>query len=410
MPQPVPGTAHALIGSTRARNALIRRLREASSQMTTAALEAMEARLPWFSRLGAEERSWITVVARTGIDGFVSWFSASPGRERAPRSIFDAAPRALTREVSLGQTVELLRTTIDAVQAQIQRMPSKDRDVLSTAIIHYSSEAAFAAAEVYARAAEERGTWDARLEALVVDAVMRAESDETLVSRASTLGWDASASVVVVVGASPADSPGAVDDVRRDAERLGVNALTAVHGDRLIMILACPELPPGRTGQPRALELARRLRNHFGQGPIVAGPVVDDLVQASMSARSAMAGHRAAHAWPEGPEVISSLDLLPERALSGDGHARRALARDIHDPLAAAGGDLLETCTSFLDHGCSVEATARALYVHANTVRYRIKRIQDVTGYTPAQPRDAYVLRLAITLGRLTKQPQTTPM
>ena len=48
-----------------------------------------------------------------------------------------------------------------------------------------------------------------------------------------------------------------------------------------------------------------------------------------------------------------------------------------------------------------MEATARDLYVHANTVRYRLKRIQDVTGYSPTDARDAYVLRLAVTLGRL---------
>lgn len=116
-----------------------------------------------------------------------------------------------------------------------------------------------------------------------------------------------------------------------------------------------------------------------------------------------MSGHRVASAWPEGPDIITAMDLLPERALSGDGHARRILAQDIYEPLAAAGGDLLETCASFLDHGCSVEASARALFVHANTVRYRLKRIQDVTTYSPADPRDAYVLRLAITLGRLSK-------
>jgi len=51
-----------------------------------------------------------------------------------------------------------------------------------------------------------------------------------------------------------------------------------------------------------------------------------------------------------------------------------------------------------------VEATARDLFVHANTVRYRLKRIQDATGYSPTDARDAYVLRLAITLGRLSGQ------
>jgi len=69
--------------------------------------------------------------------------------------------------------------------------------------------------------------------------------------------------------------------------------------------------------------------------------------------------------------------------------------------LRSAGGGLLETLVTFLDQGLSVEAAARALFVHANTVRYRLRRIQEVTGYSPTDPRDAYALRLALTLGRL---------
>ena len=84
----------------------------------------------------------------------------------------------------------------------------------------------------------------------------------------------------------------------------------------------------------------------------------------------------------------------------GDGHARRTLAGEIY-PALAANKELLDTCVGFLDAGSSMEATARALFVHPNTVRYRLKRIQDVTGYNPADAREAYVLRMAITLGRL---------
>ncbi len=69
--------------------------------------------------------------------------------------------------------------------------------------------------------------------------------------------------------------------------------------------------------------------------------------------------------------------------------------------LGRAGGGLLETLVTFLDQGLSVEAAARALFVHANTVRYRLRRIHEVTGYSPTDPRDAYALRLAVTLGRL---------
>ena len=124
-------------------------------------------------------------------------------------------------------------------------------------------------------------------------------------------------------------------------------------------------------------------------------------MDAAASSREAVSAYRAAAGWPEAPRPVISHDLLPERALSGDGHARRALAHDIYEPLQAAGGGLLETLVTFLDQGLSVEAAARALFVHANTVRYRLRRIHEVTGYSPTDPRDAYALRLAITLGRL---------
>ena len=55
----------------------------------------------------------------------------------------------------------------------------------------------------------------------------------------------------------------------------------------------------------------------------------------------------------------------------------------------------------FLDQGSSVEAAARTLFVHANTVRYRLRRVHEVTGYSPTHPREAYALRLSLTLGRL---------
>ena len=72
-------------------------------------------------------------------------------------------------------------------------------------------------------------------------------------------------------------------------------------------------------------------------------------MEAAASTREALSGYRAAEAWPEAPRPVSSHDLLPERALAGDGHARRALARELYDPLRDAGGGLLETLVTFLD-------------------------------------------------------------
>ena len=46
----------------------------------------------------------------------------------------------------------------------------------------------------------------------------------------------------------------------------------------------------------------------------------------------------------------------------------------------ATGGDLVETLRSYLASGAQVRATAKALGVHENTVRYRLGRIEHVTG------------------------------
>jgi DNA-binding PucR family transcriptional regulator len=154
-------------------------------------------------------------------------------------------------------------------------------------------------------------------------------------------------------------------------------------------------------GTTNPVEIVQKLADWFGPGPIVVGPVVPDLMAAVTSARAAVAGLRAAPGWPAAPRPVQADELLPERSLSGDGHARRQLATDVYGPLTMGDGVLLDTVSTYLDSGGSIEATARAMFIHPNTVRYRLKRVGDLTGYSPASPRDAFTLRVALTLGRL---------
>lgn len=401
------GISKSLLPSAKVRATITKRLSAVTGDVTTATVAEMEARHAWFAALDADTRSWIGLVAQAGIDGFVRWFAdpESVGPSRA--EVFGTAPREMARKISLHQTVELVRTTIEVVETQIDEvMPRGDRPYLQAAIVQYSREVAFAAAEIYARAAEMRGAWDDRLEALVVDAVLRGETDENVLSRASTLGWHATSGVAVTVGGAPEGDPAtAVEEVRRVARSAGVDVLTAVQGDRLVVILGGSALE----SQLATVSVVEQFVDVFGPGPVVVGPVVEHLMESARSTRSALAGYRACPAWPEAPRPVGSHDLLPERALAGDGHARRALARDLYDPLAEAGGGLLETLVSFFDHGLSVEATGRGLFVHANTVRYRLRRIHEVTGYSPTDPRDSYALRMALTLGRLLKPTSGDP-
>ena len=373
----------------------------ATGALATAAMAAMEEKLPWFGELSAQDRSWIGLVAQSGISAFVEWFRDPEAHSSMPTRIFGSAPREFTRVISLHQTVDLVRTTIETIETTIGTLlPPDDVPIVHEAIQRYAREVAFAAATVYAQAAEMRGAWDARLEALLVDSVIRGEADESVRSRASALGWTGaagttgSAEVAVVVGrAGDTETTSNVADmVRQAAREAGADALCAIQGDRLVVVL-------GGTSKP--VEIVQKLAQWFGPGPIVVGPVVKDLMSAVTSARAAVAGLRAAAAWPAAPRPVQADELLPERSLSGDGHARRQLANEVYGPLTVGDGVLLDTVSAYLDSGGSIEATARAMFIHANTVRYRLKRVADITAYNPLDPRDAFTLRVALTLGRL---------
>ena len=371
-----------------------KRLSSSVGSLTQAALARMERDLPWFRQLGAEERSWIGLIAQGGIAAFVEWYAHPVPGSPVLVDVFGTAPRDLARVVSLRHTVEMIRTTIEVVEANVDSIVDADEiPAVREAVLLYAREVAFAAAEVYARAAETRGAWDARLEALIVDSVLRGEADEAVRSRAAALGWASASQVAVVVGHAPeGDRELVADAVRRSARQAGLDTLCAVQGDRLVVVLG---------GVADDSLAAAAVAEHFGPGPVVIGPSVPDLLAASVSARAAVSGHRAAAGWPDAPRFVTSDDLLPERALNGDGHARRQLVTAVYAPLQAAGPTVLETVAVFLERCGSIEATARALFVHPNTVRYRLQRVAEVTGLSAGDPREAYTLRLALTLGRL---------
>jgi sugar diacid utilization regulator len=273
---------------------------------------------------------------------------------------------------------------------------------LREAILLYSRDVAFAAADVYARAAEARGLWDARLEALVVDSILTGAADEELPSRIAALGWHGHGEVAVLVGTTPPLFD--VDQLRRTARKLGVDVLIGVQGSRLVLVLGRAEPPNRPDDVPTDLpfpEIARRLEPGFGSGHLVLGPPVPALVDASQSARAALGGFAVARAWRHAPRPVEADDLLPERALAGDPLAKQTLVERIYRPLQAHSADLVATLWSYLDNGRSLEATARELFVHPNTVRYRLKRVSEVIGWDATGPREALILQTALILGSI---------
>jgi len=376
--------------------ASVKAIERAAGALTTASVSRMDDELPWFRGLPADQRSSVMLVVQAGVMSFVEWLrqGGGPGPHEPADEIFNAAPRTLARSISLQQTVQFIKVTVEVVEEQVPRLsaPGEERAVMD-AILRFSREVAFSAARVYARAAESRGTWDSRLQALLVDSLLRGGTPDELASRASALGWDDRSPVAVAVGQSPGGEVSAIlHTVHRLARRMGVEVLGGVHGTRLVLVLG---------GAADPLAATEKLLGGFGEGPVVVGNAVPTLEEATESARIAFAGFRAAPAWPTAPRPVAASDLLPERALAGDVEARRILRQEVYGSLARAGGELLETLDGFFAAGGVLESAARSLFVHPNTVRYRLRRVGEITGLSPLLPRDAFTLRVALTVGRL---------
>ncbi|RFA09483.1 PucR family transcriptional regulator [Subtercola boreus] len=380
-------------------------LRTVSGELSTATIKKLDETLPWYGDMPPGRRSAVGLVAQAGIKSFITWYDDPTTTTWIASDVFGSAPRELLRSVSLTQTLQLIRVVVEVVE---ERIANGDQS-LREAILLYSREIAFASADVYARAAEARGLWDARLEALVVDSILSGEYDDELPSRIAALGWHGHGEVSVLVGTAPRLPD--VDQMRRTARHLSADVLIGVQGGRLVLVIgrsqpavgAPDEPPPGTVAAPRLsfMDIARALEPLFGPGHLVLGHEVPGLVEASRSAKAALAGFAVARSWRNAPRPVLADDLLPERALAGDPLARSTLVNRIYRPLQDQSPELMTTLWCYLDNGRSLEGTARELFVHPNTVRYRLKRVSQVIGWDATGAREALILQSALILGSM---------
>jgi DNA-binding PucR family transcriptional regulator len=378
---------------------LRRKLKQYSGRFATEAVATMQDRLPFFAELDASQRASVQLVVQTAVVNFVEWMANPHSNVGYTVEAFELVPQELTRRIALRQTVDMVRVTMEFFEEVVPLLARDDEHAtaLTTGILRYSRDLAFAAASAYADAAEARGAWDSRMEANLVDAVVRGDIGPELQSRSAALNWDTTAPATVVVGMPRTDRIElASDDVRDAAARHGRAALSDVHGTWLIAIVS--------GSLPATDKFVRELVEVFADGPVVIGPTAPTFAAAHTSATEAIAGMNAVTGWSSAPRPVLARELLPERALLGDASAIAVLDAEVMRPLADAGPALTETLDAYLDSGGAIEACARKLFVHPNTVRYRLKRITDFTGRDPTTPRDAYVLRVAATVGRLSSQ------
>ena len=312
--------------------------------------------------------------------------------------VFGTAPRELTRSVTpasrpstwSGRWSTSSRSTLRSWPSPVASRPCASRCCATR------REIAFAAAEVYAHAAEARGAWDARLEGLVVDAVLRGEADDSMQSRAAALGW----------GVHHAGRRGRRKHSTRRLRRRGGRAAplgrpTGRGRPR------CRPGPPARVhpGQGRRSPGggARRCRTHFGDGADRGRPDRPPPVRCgALGPGGAVRAVAARTPGPRPPARSPPTSCSPSGCWSATTAARVLLVERVYNrSRRAAAATCCETRGGLPRERQRPGGTARILFVHPNTVRYRLGKIADLTGYDLGDPHDAHTVRIALALGRL---------
>lgn len=364
--------------------------------------------LEWVKALTPEDRDRLNTIIEAAVADFIVWlntnvFSTHKSDVPSTDHIFLIAPLEFTQSVSLKQTLEVTRLIVDILERNVGRFARRGREEATrNAMLYYAREVAFSAANVYAASAEARSDWDTRLETLVLEDLADGVADHHVAGRFGMLGWTGDYRCFAIAGALRQDDglgAGLLERrIRTTVRTMGGACMMSHHDDLFVMLV-----DPRDAGTPE--EFCAAVDDCFDRDrPLCLGPLRQGLQGAVATVRAALSTMDVSPAVVQMHRPLRADDVLPERALFGDDDARRELYHDVYLPLRGDGEDanpLLATVSAFLRSGSSLEATARELNVHPNTVRYRLKRSVEVTGWDPMTPREAYVLLTAITMGRV---------
>ncbi|MBF6341649.1 helix-turn-helix domain-containing protein [Nocardia abscessus] len=186
-------------------------------------------------------------------------------------------------------------------------------------------------------------------------------------------------------------APGALTTLRN---RLGLLTGTFLYRDNggwiaLVPLHLIDESDPA-AGLANRLGLPRKpTRPEYWIGAAVA-PTHADIPRSYTEARTVAETARAL-SWPE--TICTRNHMMFEYSVAAGGTTLPTLAA-LLDPLADHPA-LLETLDAFIEAEFNHAAAAQALFIHRNTVTYRLSRIAEITGYDPLVPTGVSTLMAA---------------
>jgi purine catabolism regulator len=205
---------------------------------------------------------------------------------------------------------------------------------------------------------------------------------------------------VAVLAFKPPDPSAAAAPVERMLERERIPNLVAIRAG-----LVCAVIDAGKAALD-PVELARRIRTElaarFGEVHAAASRVgpTHSLRLSFHEARCALEAVRLRNG--DGPDVASYADLGAFQLLLSlqDDDALNSYCRSVLEPIEQGegeyGDELVRSLDVFIEHNGHWERAANALYCHRHTLRYRIRRIEQLTGRDFSNARDRIEFWLAL--------------
>lgn len=262
------------------------------------------------------------------------------------------------------------------------------------AITEVVIEEAFAAE----RRRDERARAQTLLDLLGTQRIAPGEVSAHLRLLGADPGLPTTAMVVARTGGSDDDVPAIMYALARRGRQLVVGG----RSDEGIVLVNGKVSRQALTEELRVL-VANRPGMRVAAGISDATASVSQLGEALESARRGMESAR----YGEGPvSVMSVADvdshelLLAQLPVSVRRSFREHLLGPIIEYDARHGSELLRTLDVFLETCGSWQRTADELYVHVNTLRYRMQRIEELTGRRMSSMRDRTDLYLALRSGQ----------
>jgi len=203
---------------------------------------------------------------------------------------------------------------------------------------------------------------------------------------------------VAVLAFALEDPSAAAPPLERTLEREGAHSLVAIRAGLLCAVVDADELDPIEL----AREIRRELSARFGEVRAAASRAAPthSLRLSFHEARCALEAVRLQNG--DAPEVASYRDLGAFQLLLSlqDDDALVSYCRGVLGPVEQGEGDygheLLRSLDVFIEHNGHWEKAASALYCHRHTLRYRVRRVEQLTGRDFSNARDRIEFWLAL--------------